>query len=156
MESENNSSLPYAGNLTSGLASGLTGGSVDGIYSGEITGITTSTYTVPRPWKFCPECAQKLEATWRYCAGCGNAVNPASQYGYHWTIPYYPYGCYPYSQLIGGAWTAGGAPTSHSTARPCPSPGMIQTPPPTIKENGDVMVGCQIIGNVKHAGWQSH
>lgn len=58
-------------------------GQVNGGYTVPITGgICSSTFTAPRLWKFCPECAQKLEATWRYCSGCGNAIPTQPQWSY--------------------------------------------------------------------------
>jgi hypothetical protein len=56
------------------------------------------TFTPPaKPWKFCPECAQKLEAEWKFCAGCGEKLN-ALPYQFVWpTYPSYPVtvgGCY--------------------------------------------------------------
>lgn len=31
-----------------------------------------------KPWKFCPQCAEKLDLAWKFCANCGEGLNPVA------------------------------------------------------------------------------
>ena len=43
---------------------------------GNATGfcITTGNLSTTKRWNFCPNCAEKIGETWKYCAGCGQAI----------------------------------------------------------------------------------
>ncbi len=54
--------------------------------------ISASQYTIVcgKPWKFCPECGNKLGDGWKFCSGCGMAVMHSSPPMQVWPYPIYP------------------------------------------------------------------
>ncbi len=65
MESENNlNTASVSGDLASRLATG-----------GALGGYVSTFVAHPKPWKFCPQCSQRLEVTWNFCGECGERLH---------------------------------------------------------------------------------